>query len=311
MPLPAAIEDQRRQAASAPFRSPLATLSRQLHSGSTLGDALPHTGRWLSDFDAALLRAGEQSGRLPGVLELLARHYRARADLARTLLVLLAYPLLLAHVAALIFPVERLQHLVLRGDWAGYVGHKLLLLVPFYTVVLLGIAAFQDSRGESWRALLERVLHYVPGLGPARRSLALARLAAALEALIGAGVSIIEAWDLAAAASGSPALRRIVQESKAKLYEGMTPADMVREHPAFPPTFASQYQVGEISGQLEASLIRLRDDCQEDGFRRLKVVFMVGAGLAVGLVLLLVAWQIIHFWVRYYQNIFEAIPGAT
>ena len=38
----------------------------------------------------------------------------------------------------------------------------------------------------------------------------IARLAAALEALISAGVNIIEAWDLAADASGSPALRRAV-----------------------------------------------------------------------------------------------------
>jgi type II secretory pathway component PulF len=58
--------------------------------------------------------------------------------------------------------------------------------------------------------LVERTLRWVPILGKARQDLALARLAAALEALLNAGVPIIGAWELAATASGSPALRRTV-----------------------------------------------------------------------------------------------------
>ena len=69
---------------------------------------------------------------------------------------------------------------------------------------------------------------------PARHYLALSRLAAALEALISAGVNIVEAWDLAATASGSPALRRAVATWKPQLAAGRTPAELVRACPLFP-----------------------------------------------------------------------------
>ena len=85
-----------------------------------------------------------------------------------------------------------------------------LILSPLYGAVALMIYATQSKHGENWRARIEAFLRPVPILGKARHYLALSRLAAALEALISAGVNIFEAWDLAATASGSPALRRAV-----------------------------------------------------------------------------------------------------
>ncbi len=58
--------------------------------------------------------------------------------------------------------------------------------------LFLEIYACQGKRGERWRTRVESVLHPVPLLGTARKYLALSRLASALEALIGSGVSIIK-----------------------------------------------------------------------------------------------------------------------
>ena len=59
---------------------------------------------------------------------------------------------------------------------------------------------------RKWRSRVENVLRRIPILGTARQDLALARLATALESLLNAGVPIVTAWELAATASGSPAL---------------------------------------------------------------------------------------------------------
>ena len=68
----------------------------------------------------------------------------------------------------------------------------------------------QARHGAVWRAWVGAAAPRVPVLGPARRNLALARLSLSLESLLTAGVSVVEAWPLAAAASGSPALQRTV-----------------------------------------------------------------------------------------------------
>jgi general secretion pathway protein F/type IV pilus assembly protein PilC len=147
----------------------------------------------------------------------------------------------------------------------------------------------------------------VPMLGKARRNLAIARLSLALDALLGAGVNIIEAWEMAAAASGSPALRRVVARSKPGLLEGRTPSEMVNDSPEFPRTFASIYHTGEISGTLDASLQRGHALFEEEGSRQMRAFIFGLAGALVGLVMLLAAWNVIRFYVGYFQQINDAI----
>jgi type II secretory pathway component PulF len=204
--------------------------------------------------------------------------------------------------------VTRLQQLVLQGSVLGYALQKLVVLAPLYGLVFAGAYAFQGRRGEPWRAMVEAALHRVPVLGPARRSLALARLAVALETLLGAGVAVIEAWELAAAASGSPALLRVVREAKPRLYNGEMPSEMVSHSPAFIAPFANLYATGEVSGQLEDSLQRLNVLFQEEGSRKLKTFLTFSAGAIIFGVMLLIAWQVISFWLGYFQQIQQAIP---
>ena len=114
-------------------------------------------------------------------------------------------------------------------------------------------------RAEWWRALVENVLGWVPVWGAARRALALARLTAALEALVSAGVSVIQAWEAAADASGSPALRRVIAAALPRMHGGEASGEVIAGSAVFPEMFVSLYQTGEMSGKLEDSLARLRD----------------------------------------------------
>jgi type II secretory pathway component PulF len=303
--LPRALEQLRRHPPARSFRAPIQTTLRELNEGCTFAEALAQTGGWVPAFDLALIRAGEQSGRLPECLRQISDEYRQRAQLLRTTLLVLAYPAFILHFAIMIFPLDRLTGLVLRGEVFAFLFQKLTLLGPLYGVIAAGVLAGQ---GESfgWRALIERLLHPVPVLGRARRSLAIARLASALEALLNAGVNILEAWELAAAASGSPALLRAVQAAKPDLAGGLTPAEMVATRREFPAPFAQMYSAGEISGKLDESLRRARDYFQEEGARKLKQFIFTGTAALILAVLLTVAWQIISFYVGYFKQIQDA-----
>ncbi|MEO8428636.1 MAG: type II secretion system F family protein [Verrucomicrobiota bacterium] len=289
--------------ASRSFREPLGRLTALLDQGCTFSEALKATTGWVPSFDVALLEAGEQSGRLDACFKLLAEHYRERAQLARNMLSDLAYPLLLFHLAFLLSPIGTLQRLVLRGEFFPFALQKICFFLPFYTVAFLLVFACQGRHGEFWRSRIEIILRPIPILGSARRSLALARLAAALEALINAGVSIIEAWELAAAASGSPALHRTVLAWKPQVEGGRTPAEVLRESRYFPELFANLYHTGEISGKLDDSLLRLHRYYQEEGSRKLKLVARWTPWLVYIVIVGVVAYQIISFWLGYFQNI--------
>ena len=289
------------------FRQPLSQLIAKITEGATVAESMLSLGRSLPSFDLALIQAAEQSGRLPECFRLLANYYNERAQLARRVMADLAYPLFILHFAICIFPVSQLVQLVSRFDVFGFLRAKFILLAPAYAVVFILIVACQGQRGETWRANVERALRWVPVLGPARRNLALARLSAALEALISAGVSIFDSWELAAAASASPALRRAVHGWQVALRSGETPGELVARTSEFPELFANLYQTGEVSGQLDDSLRRLHQHYQEEGSRKLHIFAQWVPRLIYFAILLAIAYQIVSFWSGYYNNVFQQL----
>lgn len=302
--IPQAVEIQHRSPPAYVYRQPLAIIRQRLAEGATFSEALQSTGSWLPAFDAALLHAGEQSGRLPHCFDLLATHYERNAVLLKKTLTSLLYPALLFHMAVLIAP---LPDLVKTWNVFAYLAKTLAVFVPTYAIIAFVVLALQGNHGEKWRKLIESVLHRVPLLGKARKNLALARLASALEALIAAGVNIIEAWSLAAAASGSPGLREAVTAWEPQLAAGVTPAEMVRDTRAFPELFANLYHTGEVTGSLDDALRRIHRLYQEDGERQLQLVADWTPKLVYFGVVILVAWQAIRFWTGYFDQINQVI----
>ena len=237
-----ALEMLLRNPPSRSYREPIHQMLRQLSEGGNVTDALQSLGKWTPAFDLAMVHAGESSGRLDIIFRMLSGYYAERAAMARQMISDLAYPAFLFHFAILIFAfIGWFQ----SASPASLVAQTLGVLLPLYAVVFLSIYASQSRHGEAWRSFLERILH--PGASPGRlrrHSIALSRLAAALEALINSGVRIIEAWELAATASGSPALYRTVMSWKPELEAGRTPSEMVSQSRQFPEVFANLYHSG-------------------------------------------------------------------
>lgn len=302
-----ALEQIQRSPPSGAFREPLQRCLAELAQGRSIADSL-RAGAWLPEFDLALIEAGERSGRIDSCFRLLADYYNERAALAKQLIVQLIYPAFLIHFAVLIFLI------VLPFAASQFHASPLwlclraaLLLSPLYLGAALVIYAGQSRRRETWRAFLEKLLRPVPLLGPGRHALALSRLALALEALLSAGVNIVEAWNLAAAASGSPALRRAVATWKTPLAAGRTPAELVRETRLFPDVFANLYHSSEISGRQEETLRRLHTFYREEGAHKLQLLAQWLPRAIYFLVVLFIAWKIIQFWAGYFNQINNAM----
>jgi type II secretory pathway component PulF len=298
--LPTALEHLRRNPPSRSYSGPIGELQNRLTQGYTFTESLRGLGSWLPEFDVALIQAGEQSGRLDNCFRLLADYYTDRARLARQLISDLAYPLFLFHFAVFILPFAQFFK---TGNWVVYLAQTFGVLVPLYLLVLAVTYAAQSKHGETWRSWIESLCRIIPVLGKARRDLALARLASALEALLSAGVTIIEAWELGAAASGSPALLAAVLAWRPLVDAGQTPAEALRVSGKFPDLFANQYATGEISGKLDETLRGLHRYYQEEGSRKLHALARWTPRAVYMLVMLMIAYRVIRFWVDYFNQI--------
>jgi type II secretory pathway component PulF len=213
------------------------------------------------------------------------------------------------HVFLLIFPLRLMTACamgVMNSDYAQcvpYLINKIILFGGLYGAIFLFLYAGQANRAESWRAAVESVFNLVPVLRKAVRCLALARLACALEALTNAGVPVIRSWELAAAACGSPLLKQALLRWTPQLETGTTPAEMISQISYFPEIFNNLYHSGEISGKLDETLGRLHNYMEEEGFRALQLFTRILNGTIYGLVVLLVAYNIIGFYLDRFKAI--------
>lgn len=294
-------------------RATILALIVHLKNGLTFTDSMRRVQGWLPEFDVALLSVGEKSGRLDATFKTLSDYYATRARIIRDTISGLIMTVATLHVFLLVFPLGFLTSFVLgimNSDYARCVPFLIQKFVVFgvgYGLVLFFIFAGQGQRGETWRAMVESIVRLVPVLRSAQRYLVLARLSAALEALISAGVSIVEGWQLAAAASGSPGLRRVVAGWRSRIDSGVTPGELVNLSNFFPEMFANLYNTGEQSGQLDDTLTRLQVYYQEEGFRKLRLFTRLMNGTIYGLVALMIAYNVIRFYVGHFNSVLNSI----
>lgn len=267
----------------------------------------------LSEFDVALLSAGEESGRLDATFKMLARYYASRAKIINDTISGSIITIVTLHVFLIVFPIGFLTEFVkgiMYNDFSKCLPFLIEKAVVFGLLYAgVGSLAFagQGNRGAGWRALVESIFSIVPVLRIAVKDLALARLAMALETLTNAGVPVVRSWELASAACGSPRLKREVLKWTPQLEHGTTPADMVAQIKYFPDMFTQLYQSGEISGKMDDTLIHLRTFYEEEGFRKLTsfryiVTYVVYFGIAIT-----VGVFIIRFWLNYFSTVLNAV----
>jgi type IV pilus assembly protein PilC len=306
VPLVQALEMASRNNSIRTSRKNILALISHLQEGHTFSDSMTKVQGWMPEFDVALLSVGEESGRLDTSFKLLARYYASRAKIIRDTISGLIITVMTLNVFLIVFPLGYLIGFVqgiINNQFAQcvlFIIEKIVVFGSLYGSVFFLIFACQGNRGEKWRAGVESVVRMIPLLRTAVKYLALARLASALGALTNAGVSVVKSWELASAACGSPRLKHEVLTWTPQLETGLTPAEMVAQISYFPEMFRNLYHTAEISGKLDETLVRLHSYYEEEGFHTLRLFTRILNGTIYGTVMLLVAINIIRFWMNYY-----------
>ncbi len=264
---------------------------------------------WMPDFDVALLSVGEQTGRLDVVFKTLSEYYGTRAKIIRDTIASLLLPTANLTMFMIVFPLNLLVMFamgVIDNNYAKclpFIIEKAITFGGLWGTIFLLVYLCQGTHGEGWRSIVESVTRSIPMLRTATRYLSLARFTSALEALVNAGMPVVQSWRMASRASASPLLRREIEARVDRLEQGMTPADMVNQIAYFPDMFRNLYHTGEISGQIDDTLMRLKNYYQDEGFRKLQLFCKILSGVIYGLIALAVAIFVLSFYAGYFNSI--------
>jgi len=89
--------------------------------------------------------------------------------------------------------------------------------------------------------------------------IAIARGARTLATLLGNGIPLLHALDVAAGVAGNSALAQAIEDARTAVREGQSLAAPLRQSGLVPPLVTHMIAVGERSGELEAMLGKVAD----------------------------------------------------
>lgn len=292
-------DDHKRSAADRFAHDTLARVT----AGAHLSDALEAAaGGRLPPYYAGLVRAGEASGNLRGVLtelaDLMERHHEMKSRLGSALV----YPMILVVLAivAVAFVVTVLVPTVaplletagaelptlLRGLQllSGIVAVHWPWLV---LVALCGIVILKTAwRRPSVRRTRDRFLLWLPVAGPLVAKLQTARLARVLATLLRGGVPLVTALALSAKTTSNSVLQLEIEAAAQDLHTGSTLREALTAVTTLPPLAVRLISVGEESGKLEemlAHIARMFDTEAERGVERLMTILTPALTILLGL----------------------------
>ncbi len=280
-------------------------LDRALKAHQDLASSLEEAlGDEAGDLDIALVRAGQDGGKLPESLGQLASHYGRRHRLVRTIRSQLIYPAFLLHLGVLLPSIPKI---VARPSLAP-LWTALLTLLGLWLLLGAGYLVLRRlNRSSAGTPRVDAFLGRIPLYGKMRRSGALTRFTDVFGFFLVAGQTVSVALRAAGSASGSGVLLATAEKAARAIEMGSNLGDAMTGKPGIPKPLARGIRTGEVSGSMDIEMERwskLYADATEDAARNLgtwlpRIIYLF--------IVLVVAWQIIQMATGIYAPMFEIL----
>ncbi|MEM4669083.1 MAG: type II secretion system F family protein [Thermofilum sp.] len=267
IPIVTALSVAAEASASSRVREALRAVSVEVQSGMPLHEALMP---FVDSGTASMIRAGEESGKLPEVLKRIATELKEAHEFKLELLSSMLYPAFV---------------LVLMG---AVIGYMLLFMIPKLAPLmaemknppreLLMVAAASAKLKQSWKTLLgtallatggtllmfksqgareklEELLAGAPLIKGVLKAYWQSRFCSIMSLALSSGLDLLSCITLACEGSGSVLWRRMTDRIVSGVMEGRTLASSLPETLVHPQVLA-YVRVGEESGRLEEYFLR-------------------------------------------------------
>ena len=301
-----ALEVIERQSSSERFRALVHGVADAVRAGSSLRDALAAQPDIFPPLFVAMVGAGEESGKLPESLGIVAEQMGKSYELRRKVRGAMIYPLVIVCVIILIgilmmiFVVPTLtatfkdlhvdlplstRFVIGVSDFVS--GHPFLVLLGFPLVLFALYRAFRTSVGKR---VIDRLSVRLPLIGPIVLKVNSASTMRTLSSLISSGVPMLEALRITREVLQNGQYRAVINRALEAVEKGRTLSSILKqEERLYPVLVGEMAAVGEETGDLPSMLMKgaLFYEKEVDQITKnlstiIEPVLMVLIGIAVG-----------------------------
>jgi type II secretory pathway component PulF len=246
------------------------TLDKDVRGGVPFSTALKKYPEHFSRLYISLVKAGEASGKLNEILLNLATNLEKQRELRGKITGALLYPsILIVGMFVVIFIIMTFvvpQLLSLYNDLDAE--------LPLSTKIITGISGFLQTywllvigavgvggymlwnfvKSPQGKQMFDKAILKVPVLNNVLIQTMLVDTTRAISILVGAGVSILDALDIAREASTNIEFRKAFTRVAAKVEKGVSLGNSLKEETLFPPLIVQMAVVGERTGHLDETM---------------------------------------------------------
>ena len=295
------------------FREVLTVMAEDMDSGKTLSQCLAAQPETFDRVFVSLIRAGEQTGRVPEVFKNLSDSLKWQDELASQTKKLLIYPAMVLIVVSgvilflLTFLVPQVTTLLKTMNVAlppqtrvliavsGFVKGwwPLLLALPVVGIAGMTVAVRRSNRIAY---LFDYAKLHVPLIGPILQKIILARFASFFALMYESGVTVLESLKTSEDIAGNRYVADGLARAGQQITAGQTLTEAFRDLGLLPALVIRMLRVGETTGALDTALRNVNyfytRDVRESVDKALKLLEPT-LTLVLGVVMALILWSVL------------------
>ncbi|MCL4382273.1 MAG: type II secretion system F family protein [Patescibacteria group bacterium] len=290
------------------FTRVLDDVQHEVEAGNNFANALEKYPRYFSRSYVALIRAGEAGGMLDQVLTRLAdnlekeKEFQSKVKGAMIYPVIILIGMVIVMFLMMVLVVPRLTVMYKDFNVALPLTTRILIAISDFSVsfwwliLLLGVLSiflFNLWKKTSIGAhLLDKFLFSLPVMGKLRQEIILTEFCRTLGLLVSAGLPIIEALNIVSGSIESILYQEGLKEVALKVEKGFPMGVLFAQNPLYPAILGQMTKVGEETGKLDDSLLKLSHYFETESEQMVKglttaiepiimVVLAVGVGFMI------------------------------
>ncbi len=280
MPLVQSLDILRQRVSNATFKVVLDGIYEKVKAGAALSDAFAEHQDLFPKVYAASLMAGERSGNLDAVIRRYVAYEKIIGAVRRRTISALIYPAVLVTLMVVLIGIIVVKVVPAFSEFYGNFGKELplstrivvgisnLVVGNLWLILIaivgagVGIAAWVRQPGQ--RVLLDKLLLELPWAGQTVRKFATSQLARTVSTLLGGGIPLVNALEIASAAMSNRYLAVEIGKVTRIVREGQSFAAALRVRGMFPDVAIKMVEVGESTGALQEMLNSLAEFYDEE-----------------------------------------------
>jgi type IV pilus assembly protein PilC len=258
------------QTESKVLKGAIGKIIQDIKQGASLYEALEKHPKIFSRLYCSMIRAGEVSGNVPGVLErliyIIEHETKVKADIKSAL----QYPMIVvialgvAFIVLLTFVVPKFAAMFTASGLElplptkiamlmyAYLANYWYIIIAMIAIIFFGLRTYIKT--EQGKLVKDALLLEIPIIGPLFKKAAMSRFASIFAILQTSGVPVIQALAILSETIGNAAISKAFEHVRDRIEEGAGISTPLKSAKYFTPMVIDMVAIGEESGNIDEML---------------------------------------------------------